>query len=541
MQTLLGSHEEVLRFVSWILVFTLILTGCAVKAKKLDTQKVREISSSLRTRAYANQEPVGDSITLYQAMARALKYNLDVQIELMEEALRAREFDVARAEMLPNFVANASYRGRNNDTGGESINLDTRDRVGGNPTTGTPRNQLAADIELSWDILDFGVSYVRARQASNERLIAEERKRKVANRILEDVRTAYWRAVAAERLSSGLKSLARRTQKALTEARKLEKSGQASPLAALTFQRELIDIKSEIQNLEDNISIARTQLSALMNLPPGTRFKLKFGKRTAAGLQVNQSVDEMIDAAVVNRTELREIAYQLRNNKLERDKALLEILPSLRVFLGGNVDANTLLFNQNWIGWGSAATANLMNAFRLPTKRKAIDAQRNLLDRRGLALTVAIITQVHVSNARFKFAKRKFSTALERVQVQTKIRKQVKAAVDAGTASNQTLIREEMNTLVSRARRDIAYADMQNSFANIYASIGVDPFERGIDRRQGVDVIADQLSTFWRERGDLGAAIRAKRAERVQGVQTKLGKSKLKRVSAVNERTKPSV
>ncbi|MEO0637281.1 MAG: TolC family protein [Pseudomonadota bacterium] len=437
-------------------------------------------------------------------MARALKYNLDLQIELMEESLRAEDFNVARAEMLPSLVANAAWRGRNNYAGGTSIVVPSGTPTGGSATSGSFRNQLTADLALSWDILDFGVSYIQAKQAGDARLIAEERKRKVANRLLEDVRTAYWRAVSAEHLVSGLRSLAQKAEVALRQARELEQSEQASPLAALTFQRELIDIKSEIENLEDSISVAKTQLAALMNLPPNIRFKLRHSRQKASSLKVKKSADELIDLALANRSELREIAYELRSNRRELDKAILEVLPSARAFIGANLDANTLLLNSAWVPWGATVSANLMNVFKLPARRQRIEAQEALLDRRAMALAVAIVTQVHVSRARFGHAKQRFQTSQQRVGVQVKIRSQIRSAVEAGTASDQTLIREEMNTLVARAKRDIAYSEMQNTFANIYASIGIDPFDAGIDRSQSVDEISDALQTFWRDQGDFG-------------------------------------
>ena len=48
---------------------------------------------------------------------------------------------------------------------------------------------------MSWNLLDFGVSYYRARQQADQVLIAEERKRKVVQNILADTRNAYWRAL----------------------------------------------------------------------------------------------------------------------------------------------------------------------------------------------------------------------------------------------------------------------------------------------------------------------------------------------------------
>ncbi|WP_244442591.1 TolC family protein [Azospirillum lipoferum] len=78
------------------------------------------------------------------------------------------------------------------------------------------------DLGFTWNVLDFGVSYLRARQSSNLVLVADERRRRVVQGILQDVRTAYWRAVAAERLLERIEPLERRVEGARRDARTLE-------------------------------------------------------------------------------------------------------------------------------------------------------------------------------------------------------------------------------------------------------------------------------------------------------------------------------
>ncbi len=62
-----------------------------------------------------------------------------------------------------------------------------------------------------------------------------------------------------------------------------------------------------------------------------------------------------------------------------------------------------------------------------------------------------------------------------------------------------------MNALVAEARRDIAYASLQNSFANIYASIGTDPLPVEFAGSMPVRELADGLRAMWIERGDLSS------------------------------------
>ena len=64
---------------------------------------------------YGAQEPVNGPITFYEAAARALKYNLDYRLKLLEKALASNLRDVSSHEMLPTLVGTAGYRARSND------------------------------------------------------------------------------------------------------------------------------------------------------------------------------------------------------------------------------------------------------------------------------------------------------------------------------------------------------------------------------------------------------------------------------------------
>ena len=63
----------------------------------------------------------------------------------------------------------------------------------------------------------------------------------------------------------------------------------------------------------------------------------------------------------------------------------------------------------------------------------------------------------------------------------------------------------ELNTLVAEVKRDIAFANMQNAFANVFASVGLDPFDNEKPTDIGVKELAGQLKSLSFERGDFGA------------------------------------
>ncbi len=477
----------------------ILLAGCSVTPKPLTPSEIATTANENFQAVDVEQEPVGAPIDLYEAMARALKYNLDYKVEMMGEALKMRELNLSRYDMLPQLVANAGYAGRNNYSGASSLSLITR-RQSLEPSTSAERDLFSADLTLSWDVLDFGLSYIRAQQKADEFLISQEQRRKVANRIIEDVRTSYWRAVSAERLLNKLKLLETSVTTTLENSERLAERRLSAPLTALTYQRELVEIQSEVRKLQRELVIAKAQLAALMNLRPGTEFALVLPDRSTALPGVKYSGEDMMMTALQNRPELREVSYRQRINAKELDAALLSALPSFKGLLGVNVDSNDFLYNNNWMQWGARASWNVLNLFRLPAHKKAVRAQDDLLQQRELALTMAVMTQVHVSRARFGHLTSELDTAAHQMRVQNKIMDQIRAGHKAGAMSQQTLLREDMNTLVAEVKYDIAYADAQNAYANLFSSMGIDDFGPDISGRENVSALRASLSKLWTDR-----------------------------------------
>ncbi|MFO1170037.1 MAG: TolC family protein [Hyphomicrobiaceae bacterium] len=437
------------------------------------------------------QEPITGVVDLAEAMARAIKYNLDHRVETMQADVRDRELALAHYDLLPSVVAGSAYDARNNDNASSSENIFTGVESLATSTS-TERKVKSADIAFSWSILDFGLSYVRARQSADTYLIAEETRRKVAQRIIEDVRTAYWRAVSSDRMVGKLAKLETRVSHALAASRDIAGSGTTSPITAVTYERELVEIKRSIQELQNDLAVAKSQLAALMNVPPGTPFQLA-GTEGNHPVRVNDDVSTLVAVALSRRSELREIWYKQRINQHDLDAALLELLPGLETFVGNNFNSNDFLYNNNWVGWGAKASWNLIRVFQYPAKREVIEANDALLHERALATAMAIATQVHVSRIRYRMNSRELATAEEYLDVQQRLVRLMRAEAAADKISEQTLIREEMNTLVAEAKRDIAHAAVENAYANILASVGVDIYDDHVVADASVHDLAAEL------------------------------------------------
>ena len=218
-----------------------VIAGCAVTPEPVTKEEVSDRVKGDVTRMFEGQDPITAPITLDEALARALKYNLDYRLKRMESALALGLTDYASKDMLPQVLARAGYTDRNNDSGGYSRNI--IDRVESTvPTTSADQTSRQKSIGFSWNALDFGVSYYRAKQQGDQYLIAEERRRKVVQNLLQDVRASYWRALAAQKLSAQADDVLQRAQTALSRSREAESQKALSPGVALAYQRALLDL-----------------------------------------------------------------------------------------------------------------------------------------------------------------------------------------------------------------------------------------------------------------------------------------------------------
>jgi outer membrane protein TolC len=484
-----------------LVITTALLAGCTAKPDLIGSAEMDAFISRNGESLVADQEPIRAPIGLYEAMARALKYNLDYRVEMINTTLAARAADVKSAAMLPSVVAGSNYAGRDPTAGGYSRSL-TTGLKSGDASTSSQSQTISADITASWNILDFGLSYVQAKQATDQALIAEEQKRKVVNRIVEDVRTAYWRAATAQTLLGGLQSLEGKVNVALSNSRSLSREGSLAPITALTYQRELVDIRKQIHQLELELRAAKTQLSALMNVAPGTNFSLIVPNHNGTRATLTKNGQDLVEMAMQNRPELREKLLGERISAKEAQVAMLQLLPGIQVFGGANLDTNNLLYNSNWISWGAKASWNVMRLFNYPAIKKEGEARAALTREQSLAMTMAVFTQVYAARARYAQSEQILKDSADYYDVQKKILNQVRNSAAENAASEQALIREEMNTLLASVKYDVAHADLQNAFAGVYASVGIDPYSQGVRGNESVAVLAKALRSTWIERGD---------------------------------------
>ncbi|MEI8147388.1 MAG: TolC family protein, partial [Alphaproteobacteria bacterium] len=312
-----------------------MLTGCAIQPERFSATETNERVRSDLQAMFAGQEPLTGPLTLHDAMARALAYNLEARLRVMEQAFSQQQLNLAQFDMLPRMATEAGYVGRNNVNAASSQSILTR-RQSLEPSTSQDINRRVFDLNVVWNVMDFGVSYIAAKQHADRTLIAQERRRKVIHNIIQDVRYAYWRAVAAERLLGRIDQLTGRIRQAQASSAEIGARAVSDPIEALSYRRALLDAVRQLENQRRELSLAKTELATLINLPPTTPFRLAPASSSLGSGGIPIDIERMETMALESRPELMEEAYQVRISRAEAQKALLALLPGLQLSAGAH-------------------------------------------------------------------------------------------------------------------------------------------------------------------------------------------------------------
>ncbi len=486
-------------------VLALAVTGCAVTSEPIDRSVSEQRARQDLATMFKDQEPLSGALTLHEAMARAVKYNLEARLKVMEEALAKRQVDLASFDMLPRMAMEAGYAGRSNVSASSSQSVLTNTQSL-EPSTSQDRDRGVADLTMVWNVLDFGVSYVSAKQQADQRLIVQERRRKVVHTIIQDVRSAYWRAVAADRLLKQIDSLMARVDEARTSSQRMSSERIGDPVQAMSYQRALIEATRQLEEQRRALSLAKTELAALINLPLNTDFTLASTDDYPVP-ELKVDMNRLEEEALASRPELREQDYQARISAAETRKAMLRLLPGLEFSAGGHYDSNSFLVNQSWADYGVKVTWNLFNVLSGPAAIDVAKAGESVAAARRQAMSMAVLAQLYVANANFHEAQRQFQTSEELARLDGQIAEQLRNRYKTQSIGELDLIQGELNTLQAQLKRDLSYAELRNAYAQLFVSAGVDPLPESLpdDKLATIASALESGESRW-ESGDISTA-----------------------------------
>jgi outer membrane protein TolC len=457
------------------LAATLLLGGCASLAPEpLTTAEVTTTSAADRQTAQ-DVEPLTGALSLEEAIARALKYNLDRRTRLMEEAIAAGQLDAGSYDLWPKLVASAGYRDRSNYLITNSIDSVTGQPSLANPYISSARSATTTDLTLSWSLLDFGQSYYASKQNADRLLIAGERRRKAMHILIQDVRTVFWRVACAQKLRVDIAATLAAADDVLVDARRAEAERLRNPLDALRYQRQLLENVRLLETIDQELSTARIELASLTNLPLVQAITVVEPSSTPDNRWQNVPVEAMEEQAIARNADLRESFYNARIARQETRRALLKLFPGLTFNYGGNHSDDPYLINQRWTAAGIQVSFNLLGLLAAPTQMKLADAGVALADQKRMATQMAVLTQVHVARLNYANALHQFERAEAIWKVDREIASHVARREQAQTLTKLDRVAHETAAILSELRRYQALAQVNTAASRLQASLGLEP------------------------------------------------------------------
>src|SRR5262245_46265245 len=326
----------------------------------------------------------------------------------------------------------------------------------------------------------------------------EERRRKAVQTLMHDVRVAWWRAEAAQRLLPATDLLLAEIDQAIEKTRVIENGRLLPPVQTATLRRALLDLAQQIAFRRQELAQAKIELASLINTPPGVEYRLVGGDDAREVLDLTADVDALETAALRNRPEIAEEGYRARISRDEARKQMLGLLPNVSIDVGRNFDSNKFLLNNTWTSLGVRVAFNLVKAFSIPAMQRSEEAQKAADDARRQAMAMAVLAQTRLAAVRYALVADEFLIWAEATRDDDLIVQHLGSSEQAGIDNELELIRSRARALASRINRDLAYANLQASVARLYNSVGYDAVPPD-EESKSVDELAQLLEARFSE------------------------------------------
>lgn len=475
---------------------TTMLTACNITPKPMAIQDRYRIATKTMCDLFKDQSREPMTIDYYEAIARGVKYNLDYRLKLVNIAVQAGQLEVAVFTMFPSLNVTSKLYTRSNDYQVAGI---TAEGVSTGLSSSTPRTLLTAREAMSWNLLDFGMGYVKAKQQSNRVLFAQEETRRQSQQLSQDVLVAYWVAYSAQELlaeTQEFQQLLTRSKMILDRAVR-DKTVPKENL--LNYQAAILDGDRKLIQLQYKYDKAMLDLKHLLFLPVDQEITLKappsalFPAYDLSHLDIHK----MDAVTLVHHPELRGQNYQERIAEYGLSTVLLQALPGLTLDYGKNYDSNHFLLNNRWIDRSVEVAWNLLNVASLPANYKTAKAQIQYEKIKSMAMTMAALTETRYAYSHYQTLRREYYLAQKQTTNARELYTLNQHRRLASLASDQQVILAKLKSIASKMDEDLLLSDLSVALGQLYLSVGVDLVPEEIIYKplpEAITILRDQLA-----------------------------------------------
>lgn len=427
---------------------------------------------------------LADGVSLAEAMSWAIDNNLSLRAEMLERSVAVNNRKLATMAMLPNLTAQAGYRRRNNQAASSSENVATgvQSLV---PSTSSEKESSSASLEASWNVLDFGLAWIRARSEGDRALMAEESRRRVAHQLAMDVVTTWDRAVAFQRIDAPLQQSRIDIIAALHQLEAVASSRLRDPVDVLEQRNVLLLILKRMDGLVLQMDQSRDDLYRLLGLPAG--IPLALDDKGALSLTAIPKADlrALQYVALLNRPEIRQSLYAKRMADRNGYKRIIEQFPSLLFKYGTNYDSNKYLVNNTWDDASLSLSLGIMRLASLPLQRKQAAIEREQAEIQADLQATAVLSQVAIASKASASATRALCLSNAIAETSSERMGLLDARAQASALDQLSLVRARVDAMLVSIERDMAAIDDRRASLMMAQSVGVGALPEQVTAQHG--------------------------------------------------------
>jgi len=196
--------------------------------------------------------------------------------------------------------------------------------------------------------------------AKKEVKVAEKQLKRSREQVVYDVVRAYYNALAAKAFVETAELALRDAEKHLKDAETVYRAGLGVKSDYLRAKVYVEKAKETLVEAKSNYEIAKRALAVAMGLMPDSDVEVE-GELSYRPFDL--SLDELIETAVKNRPELKELKVRLEQTKDMEKLARADFMPNIAAFGDYFMAADTAPWNKENTSWtfGLQATFNIFD------------------------------------------------------------------------------------------------------------------------------------------------------------------------------------
>jgi len=418
--------------------------------------------------------PQGEVFSLPTCIEYALKNNLDIEVKKLGEQISQERKTAAVLGMLPQVNLGYTLDARSNQPGSSSYNVYTG-QESLTPSKSDEKTERTFTVDIALSTIDLGLAYFNSVQAQDKSLIETSQRKRAVQTLSYNVAKKYYQVAAAQYAVETTSAMLERSGQIETILNEIEKDKSLSPLRAMDEKKRFNTLQKRLMEYQTNYENSCVELKALMGLTPNHKIKLETGFLKKLIEVKLPRVDQLEQLALRERPELNQSDIQQHISVVEARKAIIKMFPNTRIFADYNDYSNKYLYNNRWWTLGLMSSIDLFSIPQQVFEYRTQEAQARAIEGKTVALSIAVMSQVHLAYAAIMESRRQFELDDRVFVAYNDYYKEVRKIYDAGgDYAELDMDRLDLETADVSISRAFSLSNYYMSYYRLINSMGLD-------------------------------------------------------------------